>query len=109
MMQSTDMNAELMDRYRTILSREFTSSDEEVDDETAGAAAGDEEVQQLRVRHLIWESSAVHGLKGQLDQVYLTRFATPKQQASLSRCLRDGIRSSKRVKPVNCPAWAYRQ
>ena len=81
LIQSADINAEVMDRYRLVLSREFTSSDEEVDEEKVSegseggaGAAGDEDSQLLRVRKLTWESDEVVQMKQHLDSVYMERF-----------------------------------
>ncbi len=112
--QSSEMNSELMDRYRTILSREFTSSDEEIEDNAAdaderssGGAVADES-QLIRVHTLTWQSEQVSELKSHLDDIYYKRFASDKQRASLSRTLRDGLTMSKRAKPAAAPSWTIK-
>ena len=114
LMQSAEVSApDQLDKYRTILSREFTSSDEEVDDEEAGGnnvggvGGGDEDdnCPLLRIRSLAWESEEVRVFKARLDAVYNERFATERQRLQLSRSKRDGAVVSRRPKPRGAPEW----
>ena len=113
-MQSADVSApDTLDKYRTILSREFTSSDEEVSCEEYVAGSGNNSVGDedgpypfLRIRNLRWQSVEVCQFKDRLDTVYLERFATEKQRVQLSRVMRDAISFSRRSRPRNAPDWA---
>ena len=116
LIQSTENGAsDRLDKYRTILSREFTSSDEEVDVEerTGGSALGngatadeDEQHPLLRVRNLKWQSEEVRVFKERLDAIYQERFATEKQRLHLLRLRRDGAAVSRRLRPRFAPDWA---
>uniref|UniRef100_A0A1I8FLV8 G_PROTEIN_RECEP_F1_2 domain-containing protein n=1 Tax=Macrostomum lignano TaxID=282301 RepID=A0A1I8FLV8_9PLAT len=83
-----------LNQFRAVLSRDFTSSDEE--DETAsGSGEAEDEQANLRVRSLVWESAAVADIKRRLDDTFYARFATVKQRAQLARCQRfDGAESN---------------
>uniref|UniRef100_A0A1I8JQB0 Protein kinase domain-containing protein n=1 Tax=Macrostomum lignano TaxID=282301 RepID=A0A1I8JQB0_9PLAT len=80
-----------LEQYRLVLTRDFTTSDEESEDERGR--------ERLRVRELPWESDRVRELKRRLDELYLRRFATHKQRDQLARCRRDGSARSSRPPP----------
>ncbi|PAA67809.1 hypothetical protein BOX15_Mlig022551g2, partial [Macrostomum lignano] len=89
-----------LEQYRLVLTRDFTTSDEESEDERGR--------ERLRVRELPWESDRVRELKRRLDELYLRRFATHKQRDQLARCRRDGSARSSRPPPESAPDWALR-
>ncbi|PAA83431.1 hypothetical protein BOX15_Mlig033261g1, partial [Macrostomum lignano] len=95
------LNPDDLDKYRVVLSRDFTSSDEETEDESTGETA-------LRVRELVWESEEVRQVKQRLDQTFMNRFATQKQRATLQRCIRNAGCTSSRTPPAEAPDWALR-
>jgi len=92
---------DMADRFRVVLSRDFTSSDEEVDETDAEGA--------LRVRTLPWESEHVRQIKARLDEVYVKQFASEKQRALIGRTVRDPQVLSSRLCPEGSPAWTVRQ
>uniref|UniRef100_A0A1I8J016 Uncharacterized protein n=1 Tax=Macrostomum lignano TaxID=282301 RepID=A0A1I8J016_9PLAT len=94
---ATSLSSDELEKFRVILTRDYTSSDEE-----CGSGGSD----QLRVRELAWESDEVKRLKRQLDQVYMDNCATTKQKQQLGRCIRDPLRSrSQRPPPDGAPNW----
>ncbi|PAA93853.1 hypothetical protein BOX15_Mlig034464g4, partial [Macrostomum lignano] len=96
-----------LNQFRAVLSRDFTSSDEE--DETAsGSGEAEDEQANLRVRSLVWESAAVADIKRRLDDTFYARFATVKQRAQLARCQRFDGAESNRGPPPGAPDWAVR-
>uniref|UniRef100_A0A1I8JJF2 Uncharacterized protein n=1 Tax=Macrostomum lignano TaxID=282301 RepID=A0A1I8JJF2_9PLAT len=97
---ATSLSSDELEKFRVILTRDYTSSDEE-----CGSGGSD----QLRVRELAWESDEVKRLKRQLDQVYMDNCATTKQKQQLGRCIRDPLRSrSQRPPPDGAPNWALK-
>ncbi|PAA65011.1 hypothetical protein BOX15_Mlig018137g1, partial [Macrostomum lignano] len=97
---ATSLSTDELEKFRVILTRDYTSSDEE-----CGSGGSD----QLRVRELPWESDEVKRLKRQLDQVYADNCATTKQRQQLAKSIRDPMRArSQRPPPEGAPDWALK-
>ena len=62
------MNATELDQLRLVASRDYTSSDEEVE-----SSAGVTGSTFTRVRHLVWESEKTTELKRRLDEEFIQR------------------------------------
>lgn len=93
---ATSLSTDQFDKYRILLSRDYTSSDEETE----------EDGNILRVRALSWESSEMKEMKRQLDEAFAEHCATPKQAQQLRRTVRDAGCVSTRTPPADCPNWA---
>lgn len=82
-----------------VLTREFTSSDEE------GVLLYEEESHRVRYqRQIRWESAQLTKAKEELDKTFLQLVASNKQRDSLMTIKR-GERLSERKLPANTPAW----
>ncbi|PAA81624.1 hypothetical protein BOX15_Mlig022797g1 [Macrostomum lignano] len=103
------LSTEDFDKFRVILSRDYTSSDEEFEDCSASAAATASAGAPLRVRELPWESAEMAEMKRQLDTAYLDSCATAKQSEQLRRVARGTGCLSVRPPPADCPDWAIRR
>lgn len=100
-------------KYNVVLTREFTSSDEEIDEDAnnsdnEGGADGlcRQQCPWLRVRSLTWESAEVGSIKQHLDDIFQGQLATSRQRLQFMRYKRDGVVASQRTKPCCVPEWA---
>uniref|UniRef100_A0A1I8HC35 Uncharacterized protein n=1 Tax=Macrostomum lignano TaxID=282301 RepID=A0A1I8HC35_9PLAT len=105
---ASSLSTDQFDKYRVLLSRDYTSSDEDAtaadlsSDELGGAGGSG----ALRVRSLAWESAEMAGMKRQLDEAFLETCANQKQSQQLRRTIRDSSSVSGRPPPTDCPDWA---
>ncbi|PAA93606.1 hypothetical protein BOX15_Mlig020631g1 [Macrostomum lignano] len=104
-----ELSSDEMSKYQTVLTREFTSSDEETTDAADCTEAGSGGGSALRIRSLVWESETVCRMKQHLDETYQRRVATQKLRASsLQRCVRVPGHYSNRTVPADAPSWAIK-
>uniref|UniRef100_A0A1I8FEN7 PPPDE domain-containing protein n=1 Tax=Macrostomum lignano TaxID=282301 RepID=A0A1I8FEN7_9PLAT len=95
-----------LNQFRAVLSRDFTSSDEEDETASGSGEAEDEQGEICGCASLVWESAAVADIKRRLDDTFYARFATVKAaRPSSRRCQRfDGAESNRGAAP-GAPDW----
>lgn len=95
-MDETDFAPAMKEAVQSVLSRDYTSSDEEVDEKTR------------QTRPLSWESNKLREVKETLDQTFVKKVASYKQKQMMV-VVRRGQENSHRARPSTAPEWTYKQ